>query len=98
MAIISNGTTVVSGGGLSISVTPPTSVNTVGTYGYIVFNNGGTNGAIGVGGTMSNSNMRFTNVWGQQPTNITPSGTWRAMGAQDNDGNAKRTTVGVRIA
>ena len=98
MAIISNGTTVVSGGGLSISVTPPTSVNTVGTYGFIRFYNGGTNGAIGVGGTMSNSNMRFTNDNGDYPTNITPSGTWRAMGAQDNATQWRQMTVGVRIA
>jgi len=98
MAIISNGTTIASGGSLSVSATPPTSVNTVGTYGFIVFNNGGTNGGIGVGGTMSNSNMRFTNIYGDKPTNITPSGTWRAMGAQDNDGDGRRTTVGVRIA
>jgi len=98
MAIISNGTTVVSGGGLSISVTPPTSINAVGTYGLIRFYNGGTNGAIGVGGTMSNSNMRFTNLNINNPTNITPSGTWRAMGAQDNSQESRQTTVGVRIA
>ena len=98
MALISNGTTIASGGSLSVSATPPTSINTVGTYGFIRFDNGSTSGAIGVGGTMSHSNMRYTNINKDQPTNITPSGTWRAMGAQDNSTNDRRTTVGVRIA
>ena len=98
MAIISNGTTIASGGSLSVSATPPTSINTVGTYAFIQFNNGGTSGSQTVGTTFSSSYMRFTNLNQDTPTNITPSGTWRIMGAHDNDGNLRRTTVGVRIS
>ena len=115
MALISNGTTVASGGTVRGSATNLTSLpapttsqvltatagvtaNAVGSYAFIRFANGSADGAIGVGGTMSNSEMRFTNFNLDQPTNTTPSGTWRAMGAQDNSTNQRRTTVGVRIA
>jgi len=96
MAIISNGTTVVSGGGLSISVTPSTSSNTIGTY--VVATKKATSGSQSYGGTFSGSDWEAGNSSGYAASG-TMSGTWRLMG-RTAGGDAPRsyTSLLVRIS
>ena len=98
MAIISNGTTVVSGGGLSISVTPPTSLGAVGTYALCTITNS-YNWVQNAGNTYSGSGLQYINCRGNHGGG-TPSGTWRFMGTPtDQVGtNEGATTVVVRIS
>jgi hypothetical protein len=93
MAIISNGTTVVSGGGLSISVNPPTTSGAVGTYlfGFHDQNNQQ------IDGSTVSGNLYQANAGGLYGGS-SRSGTWRVMGFKYSSGNADRCTLWVRIS
>ena len=92
MAIISNGTTIASGGSLSVSANPPSTAGAVGTYGLFHLDIGS---ATNQGHTASSS-LYYSNVvgsFGQQP-----SGTWRQMGYRSASSNSGDTTVFIRIS
>ena len=99
MALISNGTTIASGGSLSVCVTPPTSLNAVGTYALLTVTNSYDWAGHSAGGTYSGSGLQYINCRGQYGSG-TPSGTWRFMGKiTDQVGtNEGATTVMVRIS
>ena len=104
MAIISNGTTIASGGSLSVSVTPTTSdvltataglsAGAVGTYGQL--QRSPANTLRSVGNTDSGSVLRWSAAGGA--TSGTPSGTWRLLGRIDNNGGGLATSVWIRIS
>lgn len=104
MALISNGTTIASGGSLSVSVTPTTSdvltataglsAGAVGTYGQL--QRSPSNVIMSVGNTESGSNLRWSAAGG--PSSGTPSGTWRLLGRIDNNSGALATSVWIRIS
>ena len=93
MALISNGTTIASGGGLSVSANPPTTAGAVGTYlfGYHTQNNQQT-----IGNTVS-GDLYQANAGGLY-TGSSLSGTWRVMGFKYSSGNPDRCTLWVRIS
>lgn len=96
MAIISNGTTIASGGSLSVSANPPTSSNTVGTY--VIAKRAGTSGTIGYGDTEAGSGYNAGNVSGYV-NGSSLSGTWRIMGNMGaGDSPRSYTTLLVRIS
>ena len=93
MALISNGTTIASGGSLSVSASPPSTAGAVGSYAYVYF----TSGSVSPGGTFSggNSNVRWG---GFENTNLS-SGTWRGMGKADaSQSLERRYTIAIRIS
>jgi len=96
MAIISNGTTVVSGGGLSISVTPPTSLGAVGTYALLR----NTSSDYRTAGTTVSGNLRYSNLTGGDLNSSGPGGTWRLMGINlgQSPQSTNMGTVCVRIS
>lgn len=103
MAIISNGTTIASGGSLSVSANPPTTANAVGTYGLLGIKSGtlinGGNDSYPAKQT-SGSNLLYANTGGGQTTQSQPSGTWQIFGRAD-DGNSSgvfRTTLWQRVS
>ena len=102
MALISNGTTIASGGSLSVSASPPSSVNVVGSYGNIInaeinttFNPGDTTAMNGSSDWRFASNKSFN-------VNTYPAGTWRCMGASESKATAAnandRSTLWIRIS
>tara|TARA_S200002703_G_scaffold148906_1_gene146039 strand:- start:368 stop:658 length:291 start_codon:yes stop_codon:yes gene_type:complete len=96
MALISNGTTIASGGSLSVSVTPPSTFNAVGSYAFLRNeNNASTRQA---GDTISGSNTPCDSD-GNGGTGSS-SGTWRVMGKMSGSGadGRNRTTVCIRIS
>lgn len=105
MAIISNGTTIATGGSLSVSASPNLTPNTVGSYGLMRLNTG-TNFQNGndfnPSHTLSGSNMRYANAFGDQSGYGPPSGTWRCMGrSEDGNWSSARsylTTLWLRIS
>lgn len=96
MAIISNGTTIASGGSLSVSANPPSTLGAVGTYAFLKNTSSGYRNA---GDTVS-GNLHYTSGNGSSLNNAGPSGTWRLMGnnigATPTDRN--NTTVCIRIS
>ena len=88
--------------GYITSATPPTTANTVGTYGLLkVMNtiNGGND--IYPPNTTSGSNLKYANSAGDHTNASQPSGTWRAMGRSEDgnyQNNINKTTVWVRIS
>jgi len=96
MALISNGTTVVSGGGLSVSASPPSTFNVVGSYGFLSNDNNAS--ARQAGDTISGSNKACDSDG--NPGTASSSGTWRVMGymAGSGDDGRNRTTLCIRIS
>jgi|5B_taG_2_1085324.scaffolds.fasta_scaffold43166_3 hypothetical protein len=94
MAIISNGTTIASGGSLSVSANPPSTGGVVGSYLFArcvpAVNKD-------LGDTLSGSDIRPCNAQGG-PTGTAPSGTWRMMGRVNGDNNASSSTSFIRIS
>ena len=100
MAIISNGTTIASGGSLSVSANPPTSLGSVGTYGFMK-DTVSNEADVEAGNTVSGSNIRYSNGNATTGNASAPSGTWRLMGfkANPNGGTPRsKTTLCVRIS
>ncbi len=98
MAIISNGTTIASGGSLSVSANPPTTAGAIGTYG--VFINYSTSSRE-AGNTQSGSTIRWVSCADDlYEDGGTVSGTWRIMGrARDvNNNNTGKNSIYVRIS
>ena len=95
MALISNGTTIASGGSLSVSANPPSTAGAVGTYGFIRDNNAG---ATTSGTTASSSVLYYSNAVGTLNTSDRPSGTWRQMGYRSATSNSGETTLFIRIS
>ena len=95
MAIISNGTTIASGGSLSVSANPPSTAGAVGTYGLFRETSGS---ATNSGASASSSNLYYSNVAGSINSGDRPSGTWRQMGYRSASSNAGSTTVFIRIS
>ena len=112
MALISNGTTIASGGSLSVSTTPTTSqvlsatasasVGSVGTYAML---KNSSHSSYTEGTTVSTSNnLSFgSNSDGYNRgdnNNVWVSGTWRVMGSvrDTNNNNQGKTSVWLRIS
>lgn len=98
MAIISNGTTIASGGSLSVSASPPNTLGAIGSYAILTINNS-SQWAQSAGTTMSGSSLRYSNCMGENYGSA-PSGTWRLMGqtsAQQGVGE-QGTSVWIRIS
>ena len=104
MALISNGTTIASGGSLSVSTTPTTaqvlsatasaSAGAVGSYAMIANEYWSTSNE----GTTFNANLRFSNA-NAGHNNRAPSGTWRLMGTtQGTSTGRSHTSVMLRIS
>jgi hypothetical protein len=96
MALISSGTTIASGGSLSVSVTPPSTFNAVGSYAFLINDNDAS--ARQAGDTISGSN-RSADSDGN-PGTVSSSGTWRVMGkmAGSGDDGRNRTSLCIRIS
>lgn len=103
MAIISNGTTIASGGSLSVSANPPSTYGAVGTY-FMGINYGhyNSNNNLNEGTTWGGSSLRASSaIWNLQ-SGSNRSGTWRLMGGpvrssgQTNDGG--RICIWMRIS
>ena len=96
MAIISNGTTIATGGSLSVSANPPTSTNTIGTYVFASKNS--QSGSQTYGDTFSGGDWTVGNASGYAGSG-SMSGTWRLMG-RTGAGDAPRSfsTLLVRIS
>ena len=96
MAIISNGTTIASGGSLSVSANPPSTIGAVGTYAFLKNTSVGYRSA---GDTVS-GNLRYTNARGADLNSSGPSGTWRLMGINigTTPNEENNTTVCIRIS
>lgn len=98
MAFISNGTTVASGGSVTVSSsavatgTAGISVGAVGSYAFIHSNNNTTT----TQGTTFSSGLYYSNAEGQ--TGNSPSGTWRQMGHRAGSFNNRKTTLMLRIS
>lgn len=71
----------------TISTSPPTTINTVGTYAFCV-QVSGTQAT--TGGTTAGSNLRYTHAENGSGSG-TPSGTWRLMGFIQGLGNNSKT-------
>ena len=95
MALISNGTTIASGGSLSVSANPPSSVGAVGTYAMMRHNNNSQ--TYTEGSTLGGSNLYYTSAGGNYMNN-TASGTWRVMGVKSIGGAEPQTTIWIRIS
>jgi len=89
MALISNGTTIASGGSLSVSTTPTTSQvltatsglthNSVGAYAFLRLDTG--SGTSNVYGSNRNGNdLRPTNASGFDESGNDVGGTWKCLG------------------
>ena len=103
MALISNGTTIASGGSLSVSASPPSSVNVVGSYAVIHNKNINTNFDPGTSQAMNGANdYEFSSCNNYKKENTHPSGTWRCMGASESKATASsgadRTTMWIRLS
>ena len=113
MALISNGTTIASGGSLSVSTTPTTSQvgsamagiswNAVGSYAVGIHEASSLGNWIYIdaGDTIAGSKIQRSNTSGGQTDDTTLSGTWRAMGngaQQQNTDSSNRVTVWLRIS
>ena len=98
MALISNGTTIASGGSLSVSASPPSTLGAVGTYALLTIDNSN-NWAQAQGASFAGSGMRYSNCMGNNYSG-TPSGTWRLMGRTSaSAGVAEQgTSVWIRIS
>ena len=92
MAIISNGTTIASGGSLSVSANPPSTAGATGTYALLYKDAAGS----WTGGTTTSGNLYWANTGSSFSGSV--GGTWRAMGYHLQDNNARRTTVYIRIS
>lgn len=99
MAIISNGTTIASGGSLSVSANPPSTAGAVGTY---MFGNNSSGGTISTGATVAGSSLRPTSAGSASNTSYTMSGTWRLMGHKEGGnisyGGTNESSLWVRIS
>jgi hypothetical protein len=98
MAIISNGTTIASGGSLSVSANPPSSAGAVGTYALCRMESWS---AESFGNTEAGSNLSPVScAFGNgNSSGSTQSGTWRCMGSTvGNSGAEYNTTVWIRIS
>ena len=98
MAIISNGTTIASGGSLSVSASPPSTLGAVGTYAILTIDNSN-NWGQSQGATFAGSGMRYSNCMGTGFSG-TPSGTWRLMGRTGAGAGVyeQATSVWIRIS
>lgn len=96
MALISNGTTIASGGSLSVSASPPNTFNAVGSYAFVRNDNNAS--ARNGGDTISGTN-NVCDADGNAGTSTT-SGTWRVMGTMSGSGGdgRNRATVCIRIS
>ena len=97
MAIISNGTTIASGGSLSVSANPPSTVGAVGTYALL---RNGEYSDKNAGDTQSGGNLTYCSAEQSNFHSGTPSGTWRIMGRArnvDNNNNGKNC-IYIRIS
>lgn len=101
MALISNGTTVASGGSVTVSssavltATASASVGAVGTYGLLRHNNNSQ--TYTEGSTISGSSIEWTACSGAVGGSYA-SGTWRAMGRKWIGSNTAYATVWLRIS
>ena len=105
MAIISNGTTIASGGSLSVSVNPPSTAGAVGTYaimGAPSYDQALGQGTKSFGGTYAGSNLKPRSCGSYESGGVTStqSGTWRCMGykAAINYDTENSTTLWIRIS
>ena len=96
MAIISSGTTIASGGSLSVSANPPSTFNGVGTYGLLRPSSLPNTLAGGVTVAMS-STYFFSNCAGNGSAGYA-SGTWRLMSDARPGGNPNVTGLWIRIS
>lgn len=119
MALYANGVQVTTGGNIDATkltgnlpaisgasltgITPPTTHNTVGTYGLMKLQSFvNSNNDLYPPNTTSGGNLQYANAIGDHSGSVTPSGTWRIMGRSE-DGNyggsgEYRTTLWVRIS
>lgn len=102
MAIISNGTTIASGGSLSVSANPPSTAGNVGTYAFVGATSTNTTGSNGrnFGETLGGSNLLPRAAGGYSSGQSARSGTWRCMGykAAFNADLPNSTTLWIRIS
>lgn len=94
MAIISNGTTIASGGSLSVSANPPSTAGAIGTYVTAVLS---PNGTANFGDGQGGSGIKPCNSAGG-PQGSALSGGWRCMGQTNGDSNSSSTTLFIRIS
>jgi len=98
MALISNGTTIASGGSLSVSANPPSNAGATGTYALLRMESWATES---FGNTEAGSNLSPVScAFGSgDSAGNTRSGTWRCMGSTTgNSGQEYNTTVWIRIS
>lgn len=94
MAIISNGTTIASGGSLSVSANPPSTAGAVGTYSFLAKNAW----TVLDGGNTTSGDLYYAGG-GNYYNGSALSGTWRCMGSTSGQNNQREnTTVFIRIS
>jgi hypothetical protein len=97
MALISNGTTIASGGSLSVSASPPSSLNAVGSTAALSYYdstaNPGTTVAPNYNWGWSTFAANTYSVHSDRPT-----GTWRCMGYVASGNYGSRGSVWIRIS
>ena len=110
MAIISNGTTIASGGSLSVAPTnsqilsgvASASTNSVGSYSMLYNTNQNTEYQIGqTRAHNGSSSYKFSACGSFGPSSTYPAGTWRCMGAADDKNTNSlnnRATIWLRIS
>ena len=112
MAIISNGTTVASGGTVRGSASNLTNIPAPSNSDILSGVASVSAGAVGAyaamywdngnatspGGTTSGSNLKNSSFGGNFNNNISVSGTWRQMGHRNGDNNERKATVFLRIS
>jgi hypothetical protein len=99
MAIISNGTTVASGGkvqgsGESLTRGPIIAPDSLGSYGQLQRTPANT--LFAVGDTQGGSNLRWSSCGGA--TSGQPAGTWKLFGRIDNNHGGLATSLWMRIS
>ena len=104
MAIISNGTTIASGGSLSVApttaqvltATSGLTYNSVGAYAFLRLMTGG--GTANVYGSGRNGNdLRPTNADGVDMSGSSVGGTWTCLGHTDANSNGRRSSLYLRF-
>ena len=94
MALISNGTTIASGGSLSVSANPPNTAGAVGTYAFLsktVWTNLD-------GGDTTSGDIYYSSSTGTYNGSAL-SGTWRIMGHTTGSNNQNQnTSLFIRIS
>lgn len=102
MALISNGTTIASGGSLSVSASPPSTAGNVGTYALMGATSSNTTNSYqrSFGATLGGSDLKPRTANGLNDNTSARSGTWRCMGykAAYNSDLGNSTTLWIRIS